>query len=117
LDIARIEAAADVQAVRADALTYVGKRAMRDVALLTQLEQQLALIVRWPPSVQASATSRPGLAEVVSGHPPAGALNHDHPAAARRHGLLVRDLHHHKLCHERTVHSSGRRVHRAPNHR
>jgi len=45
LEIARIEAAADVQATRADAVTHVGKRAMRDVALLTQLEQQLALMV------------------------------------------------------------------------
>src|SRR2546430_1791201 len=45
MEIARIEAAADVQATRADAVTHVGKRAMRDVALLTQLEQQLALMV------------------------------------------------------------------------
>jgi hypothetical protein len=45
LEIARIEAAAELQAVRADAVTYVGKRAMHDAALLTRLEQQLVLMV------------------------------------------------------------------------
>lgn len=45
LDIARIESAAEVQATRADAVTYVGKRAMQDVAMLSQLEQQLAALV------------------------------------------------------------------------
>jgi hypothetical protein len=45
LDIARIESAAEVQATRVDAVTYVGKRAMQDVAMLSQLEQQLAALV------------------------------------------------------------------------
>jgi hypothetical protein len=44
LERARIEAAAEVQALRVDAVTYVGKRAMQDVAMLTRLEQQLALM-------------------------------------------------------------------------
>ncbi len=45
LETARIEAAAEIQAVRADAVTYVGKRALQDIALMTQLEQQLATLV------------------------------------------------------------------------
>jgi hypothetical protein len=45
LEMARIEAAAEVQATRADAVTYVGRRAMQDVAMLSQLEQQLATLV------------------------------------------------------------------------
>lgn len=68
LDIARIEAAADIQAVRADAVTFIGKRAMRDVALLTQLEQQLALMVPLAsPRLQAIGDiTALALAEVVS---------------------------------------------------
>lgn len=42
---ARIEAAAEVQALKADAVTYVGKRAMQDVAMISQLEHQLASLV------------------------------------------------------------------------
>lgn len=42
--VARIEQAADVQATRVDAVIYVGRRAMQDIARLTQLEQQLALM-------------------------------------------------------------------------
>lgn len=45
LDIARIESAAEVQATRVDAVAYVGKRAMQDVAMLSQLEQQLSALV------------------------------------------------------------------------
>lgn len=44
METARIEAAAEIQAVRADAVTYVGKRAMQDIAMLTRLEEQLALM-------------------------------------------------------------------------
>lgn len=68
LDIARIEAAADIQAVRADAVTYVGKRALHDVGLLTRLEQQLALMVPMASGrLQAIADiTALALAEVVS---------------------------------------------------
>lgn len=45
LEAARIEQAAELQAVRADAVAYVGKRALHDVALVSQLEQQLASLV------------------------------------------------------------------------
>jgi hypothetical protein len=45
LETARIEAAADIQAVRAEAMTYVGKRAMQNVAMMTKLEEHLALMV------------------------------------------------------------------------
>lgn len=45
MDMARIEAAAEVQATRADAVTYVARRAMQDVAMLSQLEQQLVTLV------------------------------------------------------------------------
>lgn len=45
LQAARIEQAADLQATRVDAITYVGRRAMQDIARLTELEQQLVLMV------------------------------------------------------------------------
>lgn len=45
LETARIEAIGEVQAVRADVVTYVGKRSLQNVALMTQLEQQLATLV------------------------------------------------------------------------
>lgn len=45
MDMTRIEAAAEVQATRVDAVTYVGKRALQDVAMMTQLEQQLAGLI------------------------------------------------------------------------
>lgn len=44
-EIARIEVAAEVQAVRVAAVVGVGKRALQEVALLTQVEQQLATLV------------------------------------------------------------------------
>jgi hypothetical protein len=43
-ETARIEAAAEIQAVRTEAVTYVGKRAMQNIAIMSQLEQQLALM-------------------------------------------------------------------------
>jgi hypothetical protein len=42
---ARIEAAADIQATRTDAIAYVARRGMQNVAMLSQLEQQLATLV------------------------------------------------------------------------
>lgn len=44
METARIEAAAQLQSVRAEAVNYVGKRAMQQVAMMSQLEQQLALM-------------------------------------------------------------------------
>jgi hypothetical protein len=43
--VAKIEAAAEVQARRADAIGAVAGRALQDVALLSQMEQQLAQTV------------------------------------------------------------------------
>ena len=43
--MARIVQAADLQAERVAAVGYVGKRAMHEVAMLSQLEQQLAALV------------------------------------------------------------------------
>jgi hypothetical protein len=40
-----VEAEAEVQVATVDAMSYVGRRAMQDVALVSQLEQQLALAV------------------------------------------------------------------------
>ena len=45
VEIACIEAAADIQATRTDAITYVARRGMQNVAMLSQLEQQLAALV------------------------------------------------------------------------
>jgi hypothetical protein len=45
LGLARIEAQAELQASKADAVAYVGSRAMQNVAMLSQLEQQLAQAV------------------------------------------------------------------------
>lgn len=45
LAVARIEAAAEVQSARVDAVAFVGRRAMQDVALLSQVESQLAQAV------------------------------------------------------------------------
>jgi hypothetical protein len=45
LEVARIEARAEVQATRADAVTFVGQVAMHDVAMLSQLEAQLSQVV------------------------------------------------------------------------
>jgi hypothetical protein len=43
--LARLEVEAEVQAAAVDAVSYVGRRAMHDVALLSQVEQQLAQAV------------------------------------------------------------------------
>jgi hypothetical protein len=45
IDLARLEAAADFQTATADAVAHVGRCAMHDVALLSQVEQQLATAV------------------------------------------------------------------------
>lgn len=45
LATARIEASADVQAVRTDAIAYVARRGLQNVGMLTQIEQQLAALV------------------------------------------------------------------------
>jgi len=45
LDMARLNHAADLQAERVAAVGYVGKRAMHEVAMLSQLEQQLSALV------------------------------------------------------------------------
>ncbi len=45
IEQARIEQAAELQAVRADAVAYVGKRPLHDVAMVSQLEQQLTRLV------------------------------------------------------------------------
>ncbi len=43
--VARIEATVELQALKAEGLGYVGKQALQQVALLSQLEHQLATIV------------------------------------------------------------------------
>jgi ABC-type iron transport system FetAB permease component len=43
--VAEIEAEAELQATRVMAVSYVGKRAMHEVAVVSQLEQQLATLV------------------------------------------------------------------------
>lgn len=43
--IAEIESKAEIQATRVMAVSYVGKRAMHEVAMVSQLEQQLATLV------------------------------------------------------------------------
>lgn len=43
--LARVEAEAEIKAATVEAVTYVGRRAMQSVALLSQLEQQLAQTV------------------------------------------------------------------------
>lgn len=45
LEIARIDQEADLQAERLSALAYVGKRAMHEVTMLSQLEVQLSAVV------------------------------------------------------------------------
>jgi len=45
LTIAGTEAKAEIEAAVIDGIAYVGQRAMQDVALLTQMEQQLASAV------------------------------------------------------------------------
>jgi hypothetical protein len=45
IGLARIEQAAELQAGRAGAVTYVAKRALQEVALISQLEAQLSMII------------------------------------------------------------------------
>lgn len=45
IGIAQIESQAELQAARIMAVSYVGKRAMHEVAMLSQLEQQLATLI------------------------------------------------------------------------
>lgn len=45
IELARIDQEADLQAERLSALAYVGKRAMHEVTLLSQLEIQLSALV------------------------------------------------------------------------
>jgi hypothetical protein len=46
LELARIGQEADLQAERVTALAYVGKRAMHEVTMLSQLEVQLSALVQ-----------------------------------------------------------------------
>jgi hypothetical protein len=43
--MARIEQAAELQSERVGAVTYVAKRAMQQIALISQLEAQLSMVV------------------------------------------------------------------------
>ncbi len=45
LTITRIEQAADVQATKTDAIAYVARRGMQNVAMITRLEASLATLV------------------------------------------------------------------------
>jgi hypothetical protein len=45
IGIAQIESEAELQAARIMAVGYVGKRAMHEVAMISQLEQQLSEII------------------------------------------------------------------------
>jgi hypothetical protein len=45
LQLARIDQQAELQAERVSAIAYVGKRAMHEVTMLSQLEVQLAALV------------------------------------------------------------------------
>lgn len=65
--MARINQAADLQAERVAAVGYVGKRAMHEVAMLSQLEQQLsALVPMAAPRLQGMGDlSALAMAEVV----------------------------------------------------
>jgi hypothetical protein len=45
IGVAEIEAEAELQATRVMAVSYVGKRAMHDIAMISQLEQQFAAII------------------------------------------------------------------------
>ncbi|HEX7297636.1 MAG TPA: hypothetical protein VF257_01435 [Solirubrobacteraceae bacterium] len=44
-ELARVERMADLQAARVDALGYVGQRALQEMALVSQFEQELAALV------------------------------------------------------------------------
>lgn len=43
--LAIVESKAEIQASKASAIAYTGKRAMHEVAMISQLEQQLASVV------------------------------------------------------------------------
>jgi hypothetical protein len=45
IGLARIEQAAELQVGRVQAVGYVGKRALQEVALISQLEAQLSMVV------------------------------------------------------------------------
>jgi hypothetical protein len=68
LELARISQAADLQAERVGGVAYVGKRAMHDIAMLSQLEVQLsALVPSAIPRLQAIGDlTALAVAEVVS---------------------------------------------------
>jgi hypothetical protein len=68
LELARINQQADLQAERVAAVGYVGKRAMHEVAMLSQLEVQLSCLVpAATPRLQAIGDlTALAMAEVVS---------------------------------------------------
>lgn len=45
IEVAKIDQAAEIQATRASAVGYVAKRAMQEVAMLSQMEAQLSMLV------------------------------------------------------------------------
>lgn len=45
VSLVRVEAAAEIQAAKVSAVAYVGRQAMQDVALLSQIESQLVQAV------------------------------------------------------------------------
>lgn len=69
LAVAGIEAKAELDAAVIDGIAYVGQRAMQDIALLTQMEQQLATAVPLAASrLQAIGDMTAlGMADVVAG--------------------------------------------------
>lgn len=69
LAVAGIEARAEIDGAVIDGIAFVGQRAMQDVALLTQLEQQLATAVPLAASrLQAIGDMTAlGMADVVAG--------------------------------------------------
>lgn len=69
LEMARIDQEAELQAERLSALAYVGKRAMHDVTMLSQLEVQLsALVPSAIPRLQGIGDiTALAMADVVSG--------------------------------------------------
>ena len=69
LAVAAIEAAAEKEAADVDGIAYVGQRAMQNIALLTQMEQQLATAVPLAASrLQAIGDMTAlGMADVVAG--------------------------------------------------
>lgn len=69
LTIAGTEAKAEIEAALIDGIAYVGQRAMQNVALLTQVEQQLATTVPLAASrLQAIGDMTAlGMADVLAG--------------------------------------------------